>query len=158
MAKRRRILSSAKSDTSYQRQRVRQRGKRRAWLIGLGVLGVVILAGGALLLTRPASTLPQEVSAVRAFEEHQNGALVLDVRTQAEWDQGHIADSLLIPLDELSNRLSELPRDRNIVVVCRSGVRSKEGASILRAAGFTRVTCLSGGLESWIAQGYPLGN
>jgi rhodanese-related sulfurtransferase len=87
---------------------------------------------------------------------YEAGATFVDVRTQTEWDQGHIARSLLIPLDDLPNRLSEIPRDKDIVVVCRSGTRSKEGAAVLRQAGFTRVTCLTGGIQSWVAAGYPI--
>ena len=52
-------------------------------------------------------------------------------------------------------RMSELPKDKDIVVVCRSGNRSKEGTTILRDAGFARVTCMTGGLQAWAAAGYP---
>ncbi len=67
-----------------------------------------------------------------------------------------IPGSQLIPLDELPNRLDALPRDKDIVVVCRSGNRSKEGTTILRQAGFSRATCMSGGLKAWAAAGYPV--
>ncbi len=155
MAKRRRILGTTQPTVSYQQQRARQRYKRTAWWIGLGVV-LALSVAGAVFLFRSAPALPAEISAMQAFEEYQRGALFLDVRTVAEWNQGHIQDSLLIPLDELPNRLSELPRDRDIVVVCKSGVRSQEGVAILRQAGFTRATALSGGLRGWIAAGYPL--
>ncbi len=122
--------------------------------IGVGIL--LVLAAAALVVWRPVQSLPSEVTATQAYEEYQTGAFFLDVRSQSEWDQGHIQGSVLIPLDELSNRLEELPRDQDIVVICRSGVRSKEGAAILRQAGFGRVTCLTGGLNAWTAAGYPL--
>jgi rhodanese-related sulfurtransferase len=132
---------------------------RKHNLVGLWVgLGIVILVSAAFLLFRPKSTPQTEVSAAQAYEKYQQGAFFLDVRTQAEWDQGHIAKSTLIPLDSLQGRLGELPRDQDIVVVCRSGARSKEGAAILRQAGFTRVTCLTGGLQAWVAAGYPVTN
>jgi rhodanese-related sulfurtransferase len=132
---------------------------RKQNLIGLWIgLGLVVLVTAAFLLFRPKSTPQTEVSAVQAYEKYQQGAFFLDVRTQAEWDQGHIAKSTLIPLDSLQDRLGELPRDQDIVVVCRSGARSKEGAAILRQAGFTRVTCLTGGLQAWVAAGYPVTN
>jgi rhodanese-related sulfurtransferase len=128
-------------------------------LIGLWIgLGIVILVAAAFLLFRPTSTLPTEITAAQAYEKYQQGAFFLDVRTQEEWNQGHIAKSTLIPLDNLQNHLSELPRDQDIVVVCRSGVRSKEGTAILRQAGFTHVTCMTGGLQAWVAAGYPLTN
>ena len=156
MAKRRQIHGYAVVSPSYLKLRARQRSKLTVWWIGLGT-GFVLLAAGAFLLLRPTPALPAQISTMQAFEEYRQGALFLDVRSAAEWNQGHIQDSLLIPLDELPMRLSELPRDRDIVVVCKSGVRSKEGAAILRRAGFTRVTCLAGGLKDWIAAGHPLG-
>jgi rhodanese-related sulfurtransferase len=87
---------------------------------------------------------------------YEKGALFVDVRTQQEWDQGHIAGSILIPLDVLQSRMGELPRDKDIVVVCKSGARSKEGTTLLRQAGFTRVTCMTGGIQAWVAAGYPV--
>lgn len=128
-------------------------------LMGLWIiLGIVVLVTAAFLLFRPKNTSSTEITAAQAYAKYQQGAFFLDVRTQEEWDQGHIAKSTLIPLDSLQDRLSELPRDQDIVVVCRSGVRSKEGATILRQAGFTRVTCMTGGLQAWVAAGYPLTN
>lgn len=157
MAKRRRILSATRPSPTIRQQRARQQSKLTAWSLGLGALALVVLIVAAILIFRPAPAPPAEVTAKEALARQAAGALLLDVRTQAEWDQGHIAGSTLIPLDELSYRLGELPRDRDIVMVCRSGARSKEGSAILRQAGFTRVTCLSGGLQSWAAAGYPLG-
>ena len=136
-----------------------RRNDHKQNLNGLWIgLGIVILVAAAFLLFRPTSTLPTEISATQAWEKYQQGAFFLDVRTQQEWDQGHIAKSTLIPLDDLQARLSELPRDQDIVVICRSGARSKEGAAILRQAGFTRVTCMTGGLQAWVTAGYPLTN
>jgi rhodanese-related sulfurtransferase len=80
------------------------------------------------------------------------------VRSQAEWDQFHIKDSTPIPLDELPNRLAELPKDKDIMVVCLSGHRSQSGTALLQQAGFMRVFCLSGGLQAWKAAGYPVQN
>ncbi len=126
-------------------------------LIGLWVgVGIVIVAAAAFLLFRPRQALPTEVSVAQAYEKYQAGAFFLDIRPLEEWNQGHIAKSVLIPLDELPNRSNEVPRDQDVVVVCRSGARSKEGATILRQAGFTRVTCMSGGLQVWAAAGYPI--
>jgi rhodanese-related sulfurtransferase len=125
----------------------------RTWAI---IAAVVVLLAGAYFLLRPQGGLPSEIQAGQAYEMYRSGATFVDVRTQSEWDQGHIPRSLSIPLDELDSHLDKLPQDSDIVVVCRSGVRSKEGATILREAGFTRVTCLSGGLQAWASAGYPL--
>jgi rhodanese-related sulfurtransferase len=137
----------------------RHHAARRRNLTSLWIgLAVVVLLGAAFLLLRPQGSLPSEVDVTQAHEIYQKGALFLDVRTQQEWDQGHISGSILIPLDVLQSRMNELPRDKDIVVVCKSGARSKEGAVILRQAGFTRVTCMTGGIEAWVAAGYPVTN
>jgi len=119
-------------------------------------LAAVVLIAAAVVLLIPKNTLPAEVDVGQAHEMYQQGALLIDVRTQDEWDQAHIARSVLIPLDELPDRLSELPADQDIVVVCRSGTRSKEGVTILRQAGFSRATCMSGGIQAWVHAGYPV--
>ena len=129
--------------------------KRNLTPLWIGI-GVVVLAAAALLLLRPSSPVVNEITPELAYEKYQAGALVVDVRTQEEWNQGHIARSVLVPLDELPNRLDELPKDREIVVVCHTGVRAREGANILLNAGYTHVSCLSGGMQAWVDAGYPL--
>ena len=63
------------------------------------------------------------------------GALVIDVRTQPEWDEGH-GPSLFLPLDQLQARLGELPQDKPLLLVCRSGARSGQAAGWLRSQGY----------------------
>jgi len=145
----------------------RQKTKRRnlTWLwVGLGVL--ILVVAGILLLSQPAvstagssSTLTAnsvEISPAQAYAKYQQGAFILDVRTQDEYDQLHIKGSLLIPLDQLPDRLNELSKDKDIVVVCLSGHRSLSGTTILQQAGFQHVSCLAGGLQAWRDSGYPL--
>jgi len=61
----------------------------------------------------------------------------------------------LIPLDQLQARLNELPKDKEVLVVCRSGNRSQEGRDILLAAGFN-ATSMAGGMKDWYAKGFPV--
>ena len=56
----------------------------------------------------------------------------------------------------LANRLSEVPKDQQIVVVCRSGNRSQQGRDILLQAGYTKVTSMAGGVTEWKTQGFPI--
>ncbi len=148
---------SAQSPTSAHPARRDHRKSQKRNLAPLWIgIGAVVIVAAALLLFKPGSPTVNEITPAVAYEKYQAGALVVDVRTQDEWNQGHIAKSTLIPLDELPNRLNELPKDRDIVVVCHSGVRAKEGANILLNAGFTRVSCLSGGLQAWVDAGYPI--
>jgi len=81
--------------------------------------------------------------------------LVLDVREPSEYAAGHIAGSTLIPLHQLSNRMSELPKDREIICVCASGSRSGSAARQLMSNGYT-VLNLSGGTSRWVRAGLPV--
>jgi rhodanese-related sulfurtransferase len=74
---------------------------------------------------------------------------VLDVRALFERQESHIPGSLHIPLPELPRRVNEIPRDRPVVVQCRSGFRSMIAASILEAHGFAGVGDLEGGILDW---------
>ena len=74
--------------------------------------------------------------------------LVLDVREPGEYQQGHIPGSRLVPLGTLSARLNELPKDRQIIAVCRSGARSGMATTMLRKAGLQALN-MSGGMNAW---------
>lgn len=89
--------------------------------------------------------------------DHRGLVHVLDVREPKEWDGelGSIADAQRIPLGELRARLAEVPRDRPVVVLCRSGRRSAQGTLMLLGAGVDRVANLSGGMLRWRALGLP---
>jgi len=100
--------------------------------------------------------LPRTVSVEEAAALREEGAFILDVREPSEWEQGHIEGATLIPLGQLLQRSAELPTDQTIVVVCRSGNRSAQGRDILETAGFTTVTSMTGGMNDWQAQGYPI--
>jgi rhodanese-related sulfurtransferase len=102
------------------------------------------------------SAQPLEISTDQAYELYQNGTFLLDVRTQAEWDEAHAPNTTLIPLDELPNRLNELSKEELIVVICRSGNRSATARDLLLDAGFTQVTSMAGGLTEWASKGYPI--
>ena len=75
---------------------------------------------------------------------------VLDVRTEAEWANGHIPRATLVPLDELDDRLRELPpKDARILVHCAAGGRSLQACQILADKGYTRLLNLAGGMHAW---------
>ncbi|MEW6248122.1 MAG: rhodanese-like domain-containing protein [Nitrospirota bacterium] len=75
--------------------------------------------------------------------------LVLDVRTEGEWQAGHIEGSVKIPLTQLRARASELHQSRPIVVSCQSGYRSSIATSLLAREGMADVIDLVGGYEAW---------
>ncbi len=115
------------------------------------IVYLIATAGGGNTTTGVAN----EVSVDKAYEMYQAGTFVVDVRTQEEWDEYHAPNTNLIPLDELEARLSEVPKDQEILVVCRSGNRSQQGRDILIAAGYN-ATSMAGGLKEWYAKGYPI--
>jgi rhodanese-related sulfurtransferase/DNA-binding MarR family transcriptional regulator len=87
----------------------------------------------------------------------QKKAVVIDVRPLAEFKAGHIAGAIPIPIDDLKQRLSELPRSKEIVAYCRGPfcVFAKEAVDLLRAAGF-RAARLEDSVHDWVANGLPV--
>lgn len=81
--------------------------------------------------------------------------IILDVRTQEEYNEGHLAKALLIPVDELEGRIDELDQNNPIIVYCRSGGRSNRAANILIKNGFAKVYDM-GGIMSWQEEGFPV--
>lgn len=79
---------------------------------------------------------------------------VLDVRQPAEWRHGHIRDSQNLPLMQLKQRLSTVPRGKAVVTVCASGHRSAAAARMLERAGY-EVENLKGGMHAWTRAGLP---
>jgi len=89
-------------------------------------------------------------------ERLDNGdVFLLDVREPREYDIARIEGSTLIPLGELPKRMDELPRGADIIVHCKSGVRSAKAVNLLRENGFDRVQNLKGGILEWIARVDP---
>lgn len=81
---------------------------------------------------------------------------LLDVREREEYVEGHIPDSVLIPLGQLSRKLSSIPKDATIIAICRSGNRSGVAANMLRRAGYGNVLNLRGGIIAWARAGLPM--
>ena len=86
----------------------------------------------------------------------KNKYFLLDVRTQEEYKEGFIENSILIPVSELEKRLSEIPTDKPIIVYCASGNRSKQAAEILVKNNYNPVYNMLGGISEWVKKGYPL--
>ncbi|MGE3274989.1 MAG: rhodanese-like domain-containing protein [Vicinamibacterales bacterium] len=130
---------------------------------GLSLIGVDVVAGwlGASAITRWAQSHAalgqvRQVAPAEAARLVRDGAVLVDVRSPAEWAEGHIPAARHIPLGALPERMAELPRDAQVVVQCQAGARSAIGASLLERAGFTDVLNLTGGLDAWTAQSLPL--
>lgn len=87
------------------------------------------------------------VEGARAKQMVAAGAVLVDVRTEGEYESRHLPGALLIPVSQVGERLEELPRDEPIIVYCQSGVRSARAAETLRGEGF-EVHDL-GGIGAW---------
>ena len=81
-------------------------------------------------------------------------AFFLDVREPAEWKAGHIEQAVHIPMGQLNARIAEIPKDQEIVAVCRSGNRSQAVTDALNRAGYTAHN-LEGGMHAWDQAGLP---
>ncbi|NOX28235.1 MAG: rhodanese-like domain-containing protein [Gammaproteobacteria bacterium] len=89
---------------------------------------------------------------------NHDDAAVLDVREESEYAEGHIINSVHIPLSLLENRTAELQKykDRPLLVYCRTGNRSAQAASTLMKQGFSGVKKLSGGMIAWQGANLPV--
>lgn len=90
--------------------------------------------------------------------EHRAEVLLLDVRQEGEVDErlGRIKGAQLLPLNELKDRLGEVPTDKPVIAVCHAGMRSGQATVILRQGGFERVANLRGGMVTWHQLGLPV--
>lgn len=118
----------------------------------LSVLLVPVLLMACAPRTATYTTIP--VQDLRAVQE--KGEYVLDVRTDAEYKEGHVPGAALLPLADLDRRMNEVPKDRPVYVICRSGTRSAQASAQLVKAGYTRVFNVDGGMNAWTAAGYPV--
>jgi rhodanese-related sulfurtransferase len=81
--------------------------------------------------------------------EQEEKLFLLDVREPNEYEYGHIANSILIPLNQIPNKLSELDPEQEIVVICHHGMRSQQAANYLAQSGFKNISNLTGGIDAW---------
>jgi rhodanese-related sulfurtransferase len=101
--------------------------------------------------------IPLDVTEYKTrFKDQGESHLLLDVRTLEEYEEVRIPDAINIPLDELEDRVAEVPVDKPIVLVCRSGMRSMMGAEVLRHLGLRDATLynLDGGTKAWVSKGW----
>jgi hydroxyacylglutathione hydrolase len=130
---------------------------------GLGRAGMDDIAGylqrgvtdwrseGLLLASVPQITV-HELAAMR---DERPDLVVVDVREPAEWDEGHIAGAVNVPMSQAVERIGELPADRPKAVVCAGGLRSSSVISALLGAGMGGWYNVAGGMREWTKAGYP---
>ncbi len=153
---------SAASTSSKPKSKAANKPKQTLPMWGWILIVAGVIAGGFLIIQNigeghpVVNNLMPEISVAEAAQLDPKDWFFLDVREPSEWAEVHIPYTTLIPLGELTVRLSEIPKDQNIVVVCRSGNRSAVGRDLLLNSGFTNVTSMAGGMNAWQAQGHPV--
>mgnify|MGYP006301450291 CR=1 FL=1 len=131
------------------------------------VLLIVLLSGCGLspsvgtgsdfAVSAQNDALSVNLSSKQVAELYRHGYVVIvDVRQAWEYEDVHVEDSILIPLDELPERTDEVPTDQPVILLCRSGNRSGQAIRLLENAGFDNVHNLVGGITAWEQQGYPV--
>ena len=135
-----------------------KKSNRPFWVVLFLVVAVVAI--GLLIVQAANDASPwqysEEISPIDAQAMIHRGAIVVDVRSYEEYISGHIEKSLWMPLEELTSLMQALPRDKLIITVCRSGVRSIQARYILQEDGIEQVTSLKGGMEAWLAADLPV--
>jgi rhodanese-related sulfurtransferase len=126
--------------------------------LGLAACGAPAATGsGAAAAPVDINNLPANMTVQQAKPLLDNsGVFWLDVREQSEYDAGHIPGVTLIPTGQVESRLSEIPKDKPVIVTCRTGNRSAAVAQFLQEQGYTNVHNMQGGIVAWQNAGFPV--
>ena len=127
------------------------------WFLSAIFIFLVILLGRSFLepvLTGVKTIKPQD--AVRLM--NNDNTVVVDVRLEKEFKEGHIMDSLHIPLGAMASRVKELTdyKTHNLILYCQTGMRSKQAGTILKKQGFGTMYSIDGGINGWINANLPI--
>jgi len=123
------------------------------------LIAVVVTSGLGLLWPLIAGSAGKGLDpAAATLLINREDAAILDVREVDEFAGGHLPEARNIPLGKLSERLGELEKfkDRALLVCCAAGVRSAKACAELHKNGFTKAHSLAGGVDAWVAAGYPV--
>lgn len=99
---------------------------------------------------------PPEIDVDNLAERLAAGAVLIDVRRQDEHDESHLPEAILIPLDQLPDRIDEVPEADEVLVICRSGGRSAAACEFLAGSGRPAIN-VAGGMLAWVDSGRPYG-
>lgn len=114
----------------------------------LVIVAIIVISVAALVLFRQTSGYIN-VNAETAQQLIKDGVRVIDVREPEEYAAGHIPGSELIPLGSILTESKNWDKSESILLVCRSGNRSRQAAELLTKAGFSRLYNLEGGVLAW---------
>ena len=111
------------------------------------IIFMILLAAGCSQSPTGASVDVSVDEALRLWQAKE--AILIDVRMPAEYRDGHIPGVVNIPLAELEKRLGEIPKDKKVVLICRTGNRSAQGTKLLRGKGLDNIFNSTGGMSTW---------
>ena len=118
-----------------------------------GLLFIAMLALFAViaykLISRKLQLRGHEINSRDMLVRYSDAPYMIDVRTPDEYRQGHIPGVTLLPLNELGRRYKEIPQDKEVFIICRSGSRSAEAVIWLLKKGYDQVFNISGGMNRW---------
>jgi rhodanese-related sulfurtransferase len=113
------------------------------------VVAVVVIVIGVLLMQPGGGGGMTKVDSAGLLDAQKKGAQIVDVRTPGEFQMGHIAGAVNVPVDELQSAAANWDRAKSYVVYCASGARSADAQNTMQSMGFKNVADLSGGIETW---------
>jgi len=128
---------------------------RRREILGLLLISVVIYYVQAQFAGDKPDYGDVTIERARELIENRPDMVILDVRTEGEFEDGHLGGAINIPVDDLEQRIGELDDKDEILVYCRIGNRSTRAIGILRDNDFTKLYHMVDGMEGWKAAGHP---
>jgi len=119
-------------------------------IIWLSVAVIAVIAFVALAVPSPA--VQKDVGSDELLKLQATGASIVDVRTPPEFESGHIASSVNVPIDQLEQVSATWDKQKAVVVYCATGARSADAAAFLASHGFREVYNLTGGAAAWTGE------
>ena len=120
---------------------------------------LVLFSGVALIWPAIGGASAKGLSPVEATRLiNQEDAQIIDVRSAEEFAAGHLPNARHIPLEKLAERAADIEKfkDQAVLLCCAAGMRSAKGCTELGKLGFAKVHSLAGGVDAWVAAGYPI--
>ena len=114
------------------------------------------LASAVALAAEPALVSISQEALLERQQKGDETTYVLDVRSPEEYASGHVPGAVNIPYDQIASRMAEVPKDKDVVLYCKSGRRAGIAAEVLAGQGYTRLQHLEGDIVAWVDKGRPV--
>jgi phage shock protein E len=114
------------------------------------------LASVGALAAEPALVPISQEALLERQQKGDESTYVLDVRSPEEYASGHVPGAVNIPYDQVASRIAEVPKDKDVVLYCKSGRRAGIAAEVLAGQGYDRLQHLEGDIVAWVNQGRPI--